>query len=282
MALTIVSDANEVRRLVLQWQREDHRVGFVPTMGALHQGHLSLVQASMASCSKTVVSIFVNPTQFGPGEDFEKYPRDLHSDSELLENAGADLVYAPVADSIYRPRHSTFIEPPKVAQGLEGEKRPGHFRGVTTIVLKLLQIVPADIAFFGEKDYQQVRVIQDMCRDLDLPVTVQACPTLRESDGLAMSSRNAYLSEADRQRALSLSQSLRRGSQMVQDGCRSPSEIQAELIAILEAAPVDAIDYVALVDPVSLAAVREVVPRTRALIAAYVGKTRLIDNAALG
>jgi len=251
-------------------------------MGALHQGHLSLVKASASECDFTVATIFVNPTQFGPDEDFDKYPRDIDRDLALLEGLGVDLLFAPNPDEIYHPNHSTYVQPPRVAEVLEGPLRPGHFRGVATIVLKLLQIVPADVAFFGQKDYQQTRVIQDMCRDLDLPVSVQVCATIREEDGLALSSRNAYLSSEQRQRALSLSTALKTAVSMSRQEQTDPEPVQAEMIRLLNEAPVDKIDYAAIVDSQTLRPVERIVPGVMALIAAYVGETRLIDNARLG
>ena len=282
MSLTLCVRPEEARSFVLKAKRDGKKVGLVPTMGALHQGHLSLVRACNSECDTAVVSVFVNPTQFGPGEDFEKYPRDLEKDRELLDNLGISMIFAPNANDIYGPQHSTFVQPPSVAARLEGEKRPEHFRGVATIVLKLLQIVPADVAFFGQKDYQQVRVIEDMCRDLDLPISIQSCPTVREPDGLALSSRNAYLSAPDRQRALSISGALNAAVEMSRRGSVTAGAIEAKMRELLNAAPVDSIDYVAIVDPQTLEPVQEVKPGTMALIAAYVGGTRLIDNARLG
>ena len=282
LSFSLCVDREAARRCVLQAQREGKKVGLVPTMGALHPGHLSLVEASRSTCDVTVVSVFVNPTQFGPNEDFDKYPRDLDRDRELLERAGANLVFAPNANDMYRPNHSTYIQPPRVAQRWEGEMRPDHFRGVATIVLKLLQIVPADIALFGQKDFQQVRVIQDMCVDLDLPVSIQICPTIREPDGLALSSRNAYLSASERRRALSLSQALRVAGEMFRAGNVAAEDVRAKIRELLTAAPVDHIDYVAIADPRTLEPVEQIVPDTMALIAAHIGGTRLIDNAVLG
>ena len=200
---------DEARQVVISAKRSGQKVGLVPTMGALHQGHLSLAHAAKSECDFTVATIFVNPTQFGPGEDFEKYPRDLDRDISNLEEAGVDMVFAPEADEIYPPGHSTYVQPPKVAEPLEGQFRPEHFRGVCTIVLKLFQIIPANVSYFGQKDYRQTRVIEDMVRDLSIPIAVRVCATVREVDGLALSSRNAYLSDSQREIALSLSRALR-------------------------------------------------------------------------
>ena len=272
----------EVRQRVNQLRQRGKRVGVVPTMGALHQGHLSLVEASGAECDFTVVTIFVNPTQFGPGEDFDRYPRDLDRDMAALEGQGAGLVYAPTTKDLYRQRHSTYIDPPAVAKHLEGALRPGHFRGVATIVLKLLQIIPADAAFFGQKDYQQTRVIEDMVADLDLPVSIKVCPIVREADGLALSSRNIYLSADQRQQALALSQSLRQAATLFRRGETNVEPIQRAMETHLHRSRVTKIDYVALVDPLTLEPVVQVDARTMALVAAYVGKARLIDNMRLG
>ncbi len=251
-------------------------------MGALHEGHFSLVKASVSKCDFTVVTIFVNPTQFGPGEDLDQYPRNTQQDVELLQTSGVDVVFAPAVDELYRQGHSTFVDPPSVSRTLEGALRPGHFRGVTTIVFKLLQIIPADIAFFGQKDYQQTCVIRDMVADLNLAVSIQVCPIIRDIDGLAISSRNVYLSVDERQRALALWHSLRRAAEMFRDGETDASTIRSVMVDHLQKAGVTKIDYVTLVDPVTLEAVTKGDATTMALVAAYVGKTRLIDNTRLG
>lgn len=278
MSLVQCVRPDEARQFVLKAKREGQRVGVVPTMGALHEGHLSLVRTCDAHCDTTVVTVFVNPTQFGPGEDFEQYPRPIEEDRRLLQELGASMLFTPDTHEMYRPEHSTSIEPPHVARRWEGEMRPGHFRGVVTVVLKLLQIIPADMAFFGQKDYQQVRVIQDMCLDLHVATAVRTCATVREPDGLAMSSRNAYLSEGDRERALGISRALRLAVTLQRDGVDSASEVQASMVQLLESSGVDKIDYVALVDPLSLEPVDQISRGTVVLIAAYVGSTRLIDN----
>jgi pantoate--beta-alanine ligase len=257
-------------------------IGLVPTMGALHQGHLSLVRQSVAKCDRTIVTVFVNPTQFGPREDFSKYPRTLETDLAALATEKADLVFAPAADEIYPPGFSTYVEPPKLAETLEGQCRPGHFRGVATIVLKLFLLVPADVAFFGHKDFQQARVIQQMVRDLNVDIEVEICPTVREPDGLAMSSRNRYLSKNERQQALAISKSLRLASDLFQAGELDAQEICNQMRHCLSASNIEKIDYVALVDPDTLESVREVSESTIALVAAHVGNTRLIDNSRIG
>ncbi len=194
--LTIFSQLDYLRR-------EGKRIGIVPTMGALHEGHLSLVRHAKQACDISVATIFVNPSQFGPNEDYQRYPRTLESDLQSLDSVGCDFVFTPSMESIYPQGYSTYVEPPRVAERWEGAYRPGHFRGVATIVLKLFMLVPAQVAYFGRKDYQQVAVISAMVRDLGVPIRIEACETIRDPDGLAMSSRNRYLSESERVRALS-------------------------------------------------------------------------------
>ena len=276
----IIANPAEIFAVVRAAQRSGKRVGVVPTMGALHQGHLSLVELSKQACDVTVVTIFVNPTQFGPNEDFDQYPRTLENDVAHLAELGTEFVFAPAADAIYQPGHSTYVDPPEVALPLEGEHRPGHFRGVATIVLKLFQMIPADAAFFGRKDYQQSLVIRRMVADLNVPVEIQVCPTVREDDGLAMSSRNAYLSPEERTRALSISRALQQAKQMREGGEKSASPILDAMRRILAEAGIeaDAIDYVAIADPESLEPIGEFAGDAVALIAAHVGQTRLIDN----
>jgi pantoate--beta-alanine ligase len=251
-------------------------------MGALHEGHLSLVRRSVEQCDATVVTIFVNPTQFGPQEDFARYPRTFASDLQKLAEESADLVFAPTNDLMYPEDFSTFVDPPSVGGLLEGNCRPGHFRGVTTIVMKLFQIVAADVAFFGQKDYQQCLVIQHMVRDLNVPIHIEICPTVRESDGLAMSSRNQYLSADQRQQGLALSRSLDHAVEMFKQAETDSNVIRSQMRQILSDAGITQVDYVALVDPHTLGDVEMVGTGTMALIAAYVGKTRLIDNRRIG
>jgi pantoate--beta-alanine ligase len=197
----VIHDPAEMQRTVLALRRQGLRVGLVPTMGALHAGHISLVARGKQNCDRVVTTIFVNPTQFAPHEDFGKYPRTLPTDLELLAAADCDYVFAPTNEAMYPPGCSTFVDPPAVATPLEGVCRPGHFRGVATVVLKLFGIAPADCAFFGQKDFQQAAVIRQMVRDLNVPIEIEVCPIVREADGLAMSSRNRYLSPAERQQA---------------------------------------------------------------------------------
>ena len=268
-------------RDALNARRMGSSIGFVPTMGALHAGHENLVKASREQCDVTVVSIFVNPTQFGPGEDLEKYPRTLERDLDLLKRAGADVIFAPATDEIYRRGHSTFVDVGPITELLEGKFRPEHFRGVATVVLKLLNLVQPEVAYFGRKDYQQTLVIRRMTDDLNLPVEIRVCPTVREADGLAMSSRNAYLSPDQRQRALAISRALRMAQQLVRDGARDARAITAKMHDELTAGGIDEIDYVVVADPETLSQVHEITGPAVALIAAKVGATRLIDNETL-
>ena len=279
--MRVIHSPLEIYSLIDFERRENRRVGLVPTMGALHEGHLSLVTRAKHDCDIAVATIFVNPTQFGPNEDFSKYPRTLESDLEKLSTVGCDYVFVPAADEIYRHGHSTYIDPPNVALPWEGAIRPGHFRGVATIVLKLFMMVPAHIAFFGRKDYQQVAVIKGMVEDLNLPIRIETCDTIRESDGLAMSSRNRYLSTDERQRALSLSRALNRAKEMISLGERDVSIIEAAMNEVLLAAPVDKIDYAKIVHADTLEPLLQVDSPAVAILAARLGSTRLIDNCLL-
>jgi len=279
--IRLIAHVDELRREVAAARRAGQTVGLVPTMGALHAGHVSLVEAASRECDLTIVTIFVNPTQFGPGEDFAKYPRRLTEDMELLGGHGAQLVFAPSTDSMYATGHATHVEVAGPALPLEGAFRPGHFRGVATIVLKLFHLVEPDRAYFGRKDYQQSLVVRRMVRDLDLPIHVEVCPTVRETDGLALSSRNQYLSAEERQRALAISKSLRLAARLVGEGIRDAQTVIARMQEILRGSNLE-VDYVAIADPETLEP-RTVVDRpTVALVAARVGKTRLIDNELIG
>ena len=277
MAKLIVTKA-EVAEEVSKARSRGKSIGLVPTMGALHRGHLSLVEASVDECDVTAATIFVNPTQFEPTEDLDRYPRDLQADMKLLEEVGTDIVFAPPVDQLYRPGHSTFVQPPEVANRLEGKFRPTHFRGVTTIVLKLFHIIPADVAFFGQKDYQQTRVIQEMVDDLDVPVQLRICPIVREADGLALSSRNQYLTQEQRSQAPALSEALRLAVQRFRSGERDAVVLRDAMVRHLSSAGIDRLDYVSLVSPRELESVDQVCVGTVALVAAHVGDTRLIDN----
>lgn len=262
------------------WQQRCHgrSVGLVPTMGALHAGHLRLVDAARRQCDVVAATIFVNPTQFGPAEDFDRYPRTLDADLEALRSAGANAVFVPTSEAMYGERFACHIDPPAVAQPLEGRFRPEHFRGVVTIVAKLFNILPATHAFFGQKDFQQVRVIESMVQELDFGIEVHVVPTVREADGLALSSRNRYLSAPQRRAALGLSRALHRAQQEHAAGQRDRVRLEATLRRVLEDDGVASIDYAAVADPQTLAQPDRVAEDAVALIAAHVGLTRLIDN----
>jgi pantoate--beta-alanine ligase len=279
--MIVVRTVAEMKSLARGWRREGRRIGFVPTMGYLHEGHLSLVRESKRRTDVTVVSIFVNPTQFGPNEDFQKYPRDLGQDSAFLRAAGVDALFYPDAAEIYPPGYRTFVEVEGLQDRLCGRSRPGHFRGVATVVLKLFGIVAPDLAFFGAKDAQQVLIIRRMAVDLDLDVEVVTCPLVREPDGLALSSRNAYLGPEERKAALVLSASLRWAEKAVEAGERDARRLVAGIRRIIEAEPRVRIDYVEAVDPESLESVAEVRGEVLVAWAAFVGATRLIDNVRL-
>jgi pantoate--beta-alanine ligase len=275
---SVVSDPASLRSQVRAWQEAGETVGLVPTMGALHAGHLTLVAQSVSQCARTVATIFVNPAQFGPSEDFARYPRTLDADLEKLRGTGAELVFTPATETIYPPGFATYVEVEGLSQQWEGASRPGHFRGVATIVLKLFQLAPADIAYFGQKDYQQAVIIRRMVADLQLPIEIRVLPIMREPDGLAMSSRNVYLQPDDRWRALVLSRSLHLAAELVREGqhdARQIADRMRELIASVEGV---ALDYATLVHPDTLAELTEINGPAVALVAARVGATRLIDN----
>lgn len=253
-------------------------VGFVPTMGALHEGHLSLVRAARRDCSKVVVSIFVNPTQFGPQEDYESYPRDLERDRSLLEKEGVDILFTPLMEEMYPDGYGTWVEVEGITRVLEGASRPHHFRGVTTVVCKLFHIVKPHRAYLGQKDAQQALIVRRMVRDLNMDVEIVVLPIVREEDGLAMSSRNAYLSPREREEAPVLYQALQVVRRMVQEGERNSHRLRETMRQIIRGKPSARIDYIAIVDPETLEEKEEVRGRTMIALAVWIGKTRLIDN----
>lgn len=257
------------------------RLGFVPTMGALHEGHLSLVRAAKASCDVVAASIFVNPKQFGPNEDFGTYPRAFARDRSLLEKEGVDLLFAPAVEEMYPPGVVTWVTVEELSGKLDGRSRLGHFRGVTTVVAKLLHIVEPDAAFFGQKDAAQVAIIRRMVRDLNFPVEIVVCPIVREPDGLAMSSRNAYLDSQQRKRALVLHRALMRVKKLADQGERNTAKLLATAREELASEFQVRLDYLEIVDPDSLDAVKEISKGALMVVAAFVGTTRLIDNIAL-
>jgi pantoate--beta-alanine ligase len=277
-----VTSVSEMQRVADELRSKGQRIGLVPTMGALHEGHLSLIRQMAETADVVVVSIFVNPTQFGPNEDFAKYPRDLDRDLQLCEEAGADIVFSPPVEEIYPKGYSTYVTEEFVAKPLEGATRPTHFRGVTTVVAKLFNIVRPHQAIFGQKDAQQVAVLAKMVEDLHFGVEIVVAATLRESEGLAMSSRNRYLSTTQRQEALAISQALKFATDMVEKGERRPDRLIAEATHILSQKRRVRVIYIAVVDRKTMEPMREVVPgRSLMAIAAWVDETRLIDNVVL-
>jgi pantoate--beta-alanine ligase len=263
--------------------RSDGRgVALVPTMGALHAGHLSLMQRAREDRHRLVVSIFVNPTQFGPNEDFNRYPRHIEGDLERLRAVQPDAVFAPSAEEMYAPGFSTYVDPGPLGTRWEGASRPGHFRGVCTVVLKLFSLIAPEVAHFGQKDFQQAVIIRRMVADLNSAVCVTISPTVREPDGLAISSRNVYLDARDRQAALVLYQGLRRAQHMFHDGETGATELLAALHSVVRGEPRASLDYVAIVDSISLEPVQRVAPGNVALLAVRVGPVRLIDNLIFG
>ncbi len=254
------------------------RLGLVPTMGALHEGHLSLVRAAKARCDAVAVSIFVNPTQFGPTEDLSKYPRQFDRDCRLLEKEGVDILFAPPVEEIYPDGVVTWVLVEGLSEKLDGRSRPGHFRGVTTIVAKLFHILEPETAFFGQKDAAQLAVIRRMVQELNFRVEIVACPIVREPDGLAMSSRNAYLNPEERGRALVLQRSLQRAQQEFQAGERMAAKLISAAKDVLAREPHVALDYLEIVDPDTLDPVERISQTTLVAVAAYIGSTRLIDN----
>lgn len=277
-SLQVADTGDEVRAGVRAARRTGQMVGFVPTMGALHVGHVSLIERARSECGFVVVSIFVNPTQFGPHEDFDRYPRPRETDLRMCREAGADLVFYPTVETMYPVGHRTFVEVGGLSEILEGAIRPGHFRGVATVVTKLFNTVQADRAYFGQKDYQQQTLIRVMARELDIPTEVVTCETIRDPDGLALSSRNAYLSPDERQSGLSLSRALRIAEQLVANGTCDVRRLESAMRDEIERTPGVVLDYAVVVHPESLTELTAAAPTMVALVGARVGKTRLIDN----
>jgi len=261
-----------------QQRRAGKSLGFVPTMGYLHEGHLSLIRRSHTENDTTVVSLFVNPTQFGPTEDLDRYPRDIESDTRKCEELGVDVLFMPSASEMYGPRHHTFVDVEKISETLCGAARPGHFRGVATVVLKLFNIVEPSAAYFGTKDYQQLQVIKTMVRDLDLDVRIIPCDTVRELDGLAMSSRNSYLSPGERKQAICLYEALTAARRLYESGEGEANAYRRIMRERIERESDAVVDYISLVDPDTLVELDQVGGRAVAVLAVRVGKTRLIDN----
>jgi pantoate--beta-alanine ligase len=282
MNLKVFTKIGEMRAAARAAREGGKRLGFVPTMGALHEGHLSLVRAARAACDVVAASIFVNPTQFGANEDLEKYPRSFDRDHELLEREGVALLFAPSVEEMYPAGAVTWVVVEELSGKLDGRSRPGHFRGVTTVVAKLFHIVEPDVAFFGQKDAAQVAIIRRMVRDLRLPVGVSVCPIVREPDGLAMSSRNAYLDREQRQQVLVLYRSLMRIQGLAEKGEMNSSRLVEAGRAEISREPGVRLDYFEIVNPETLDPVEEISGGGLVAVAAWVGATRLIDNVVLG
>lgn len=277
--MIIATTISQVRAQVAAWKKEGLTVGLVPTMGYLHEGHASLVDEAVRQCDRVVASDFVNPTQFGPNEDLEAYPRDFDRDCALLEEHGCAMVFHPAVEEMYAPGAATYVEIlSDMPKQLCGKTRPIHFRGVCTIVSKLFNIVTPDKAFFGQKDAQQLAIIRRMVRDLSYGIEIVGCPIVREADGLAKSSRNTYLSEAERQAALVLSESVFLGQKMVAEGETDANKIVAAMTEHIQAQPLAKIDYVSAVDGVTMDPVDRIAGTVLVAMAVYIGKTRLIDN----
>lgn len=275
--MKIVKTIKEVREIVSEWKKQGLTVGLVPTMGYLHEGHQSLIRRSNEN-DRTVVSVFVNPIQFGPNEDFAAYPRDIERDTKKCEEAGADLIFAPEASEMYAEDFSSFVDMTGPTDELCGLIRPGHFRGVCTVVSKLFNIVTPDRAYFGQKDAQQLAVIRRMVRDLSFGIEIIGCPIVREEDGLAKSSRNTYLSPDERKAAVVISKSLKAGLEMIEKGETDTAKIIESITALIESEPLAKIDYIKAVDADSIEPVGTVSGRVLFAAAVYIGKTRLIDN----
>jgi pantoate--beta-alanine ligase len=279
--MDLISEVQEMRGRARQWRAHGLKVVLVPTMGFFHQGHLSLMEYGKTIGERLVVSLFVNPAQFGPQEDLGRYPRDLDRDARLAREVGVDCLYTPEAGAMYPPGYQTFVDVESLSQGLCGASRPGHFRGVATVVLKLLNQVAPHVAVFGEKDYQQLMVVKRMVTDLEVPTEIVGRPIVREPNGLAMSSRNTYLSPEGRAAALCLYRALLAARELVLQGARSRENILAAVRQIIEATPGARLDYAALVDPFTLQEVEAIKGEARLVLAVWVNNTRLLDNTRL-
>ena len=276
--MEVVKTVEEVREIVSEWRSQGLTIGLVPTMGFLHEGHQSLIKRSASENDCTVVSVFVNPIQFGPNEDLEAYPRDLNRDMKAVEEAGGDIIFNPEPSEMYPGHFTSFIDTTETTELLCGAVRPIHFRGVCTVVGKLFNIVMPDRAYFGQKDAQQLATVKRFVRDLNFPLDIVACPIIREIDGLAKSSRNTYLNPEERKAALILSQSLKKGKEAIDNGERDSQKVISIIRENLEKEPLARIDYVEVVDFENIQRIARIEGETLVAIAVYIGKTRLIDN----
>lgn len=276
--MNIVHTIKDVKRVIKKWEDENLSIGYVPTMGYLHEGHASLIKKAREENDRVVVSIFVNPIQFGPNEDYSTYPRDLTKDSSLCYEFGADLIFNPEASEMYPNKMYSHVNVNILTENLCGEKRPGHFQGVCTVLTKFFNIITPTRAYFGEKDAQQLAVVKKMVQDLNFPIKIIGCPIIRESDGLAKSSRNIYLSEEERKSALVLNKSLKEVLNALNHGERNLNNIKKIIVNMINKEPLTKIDYVNIVDSANLQPVEEIQSSILIAIAVYIGKTRLIDN----
>jgi len=276
--MKIFNRIDEIKSYLRQKQKEDRTIGFVPTMGYLHEGHLSLIRRAKDENDIAIVSIFVNPTQFGPNEDYETYPRDLDRDVRLAEEAGASVIFAPEVKEMYPDGYKTFIEVTDLSETLCGASRPGHFRGAATVVMKLLNIVRPDKAYFGQKDAQQAVIMQRMVRDLNHDTEIVVCPIIREKDGLAMSSRNVYLNDEERKQAVVLSKSLNMAADLISKGERDAGKIKEAITAMIKEKDLAVIDYVSIVNYETMKDLDKISGKVLVALAVKFGKTRLIDN----
>jgi pantoate--beta-alanine ligase len=276
--MKVIENIKELRAYIQAWKKEGYDIGLVPTMGYLHEGHKSLIDRASSENNKVVVSIFINPTQFAPNEDLDKYPRDIERDCKICEAAGADLIFNPSPEEMYVENFSTYVNVEGLAEGLCGAKRPGHFRGVCTVVSKLFNIVNPTRAYFGEKDAQQLAVIRRMVLDLNFDIEIVGCPIIREEDGLAKSSRNTYLLEYEKKAALILNRSLVKAKNALKEGIKDAAKLIEIISEELNKEPLAKIDYIEVVDSSSLKPVKNIDSSILVAIAVYIGKTRLIDN----
>lgn len=276
--MKIIKDIKKMQKIAAKWRKKGLKIGFVPTMGFLHEGHLSLIKAA-AKCDRVVVSVFVNPMQFGVGEDLDKYPRDLRRDATLCEENGVDVLFVPSAEKLYPQGFASFVDVAKLGEKLCGKTRPTHFRGVCTILTKFFSIIRPNLAYFGQKDAQQSLIVRRFARDLNLGVKIKIRPIVREKDGLAKSSRNVYLSENERKAALCLSRAVFAAQKMLESGERSVAKIRAKMMAEISREKLVRLDYLSFVETQNLDEISRINKEALIALAAYVGKTRLIDNA---
>lgn len=277
--MQLIEKIEEMKNYRKRIKNKGKSIGFVPTLGYLHQGHISLIKRARENCDEVVVSIFVNPLQFGPKEDYQRYPRDLSRDAEICQKEGVDVIFAPSLKEMYPKGYSTFIDMQgNLTQVLEGKFRPGHFKGVTTVLIKLFNIVYPDLSFFGEKDYQQALIVKKMVKDLNLDTKIVLSPTVREKDGLALSSRNSYLTLKERKAAPVLYRSLVKAKQAIEKGEEDPERVICLMEDLISKEPLAKIDYIDLVDPLTLERISQIKGDVLAVLAVRIGKVRLIDN----